>query len=69
MSWLLSITSVIMLWMMGNKNRYAPIVGIFNQILWIIYVIMKKDWGLLIGVLLYLTVHIRNTIKWRQDAE
>ena len=65
MSWLLSITSVIMLWLMGNKNKYAPYVGIFNQGLWIFYVITTKQYGLLLGVIMYLVVHIRNAVKWR----
>jgi len=67
MSWILSITSVIMLWLMGNKNKYAPFVGIGNQVLWVIYVLMTKQHGLLLGVVMYLVVHIRNAMKWRNE--
>ena len=67
MTWLLSITSVIMLWLMGNKNKYAPYVGIGNQVLWVVYVISTKQYGLLLGVLMYLIVHIRNATKWNKE--
>lgn len=64
MTWILSATSGLMLWLMGNKNKYAPYVGILNQVLWVIYTIQSKQWGLLPGVLIYLIIHIRNAYKW-----
>ena len=56
-----------MLCLMGNKNKYAPFVGIGNQVLWVIYVLMTKQHGLLLGVVMYLVVHIRNAMKWRNE--
>jgi hypothetical protein len=64
LSWILSATSAIMLIAMGNKYKYAPMIGIFNQVLWIIYTVATKQWGLLPGVIIYLIVHIRNHRKW-----
>lgn len=69
LDWILSFGSFIMLWLMGNKHPYAPIVGIFNQVLWIAYVIQTKHWGLFPGVLGYTFIHIRNVIKWQKEAE
>jgi|WetSurMetagenome_2_1015567.scaffolds.fasta_scaffold907111_1 hypothetical protein len=66
LAWVLSFTSAIMLWMMGNKNKYAPLVGIGNQVLWIVYTVVTKQYGLIPGVLIYLIVHIRNYIKWNR---
>ena len=67
MDWILSGLSMIMLWMMGNKNKYAPTVGIINQIFWIYYAISIKQYGLLIGTIGYLVIHIRNAIKWKNE--
>jgi hypothetical protein len=53
-----------MLWLMGNRNKYAPLIGVANQILWFIYCIKTKQYGLLLGVAAYTIVHIRNSIKW-----
>jgi len=64
LSWVLSVVSFIMLWAMGNKYRYAPLIGIFNQSLWIVYVWKTKQWGLLPGVIGYTFIHIRNHFKW-----
>lgn len=68
LDWVLSGTSFVMLWLMGNKNSYAPMVGIFNQVLWIVYVVHTEHWGLLPGVLGYTLIHIRNAIKWRREG-
>ena len=32
MDWILSIISMFMLWKMGDKNKYAPFIGIGAQV-------------------------------------
>jgi len=64
MQWILSISSIAMLWLMGNKNKYAPLVGLLSQMLWIYYAISIAQYGLLIGVIGYTIVHIRNSYMW-----
>jgi hypothetical protein len=67
MDWILSIVSMVMLWMMGNKNKYAPFIGIIAQVLWIYYAISLKQYGLLVGTIGYLVIHIRNAVKWQKN--
>jgi len=69
MDWIISVTSCVMLWLMGNKSVYGPMVGVANQLLWIVYVIWTSQWGLLLGVSLYTIVHLRNLIKWMRGAK
>ena len=68
-SWLLSATSVLMLWMMGNKSNWGPIVGIANQFLWLYYIlfILQGQYGLIIGTVAFTIVHIRNLILWKRS--
>lgn len=66
MDWIISLTSCLMLWMMGNKSILGPIFGIANQALWIFYVIWTRQYGLLLGVSLYTVIHIRNLAKWKR---
>jgi len=65
--WVLSATSAFMLWKMGNKVPYAPVIGLFNQIIWVVYVVMTKQWGLMPGVIMYAVIHARNTYLWQRD--
>ena len=64
LSWVLSITSGFMLWKMGDKSIWGPRIGIVNQVLWIIYAIWLRQWGLLPGVLVYTGIHVRNLLEW-----
>lgn len=66
MAWILSFTSVLMLWLMGNKSKWGPRLGLLNQILWFAYAIMIKEYGLLPGVVLYAIVHVRNLLAWEK---
>jgi hypothetical protein len=64
--WILSAVSCVMLWLMGNKSRWGPAFGIFNQVLWVAYVLVTRQWGFLPGVIAYTVIHIRNLWRWTQ---
>lgn len=66
MAWILSFTSALMLWLMGNKSKWGPRLGLLNQVLWVVYAIMIREYGLLPGVALYAIVHVRNLIEWEK---
>ncbi len=64
--WVLALLSIIMIWKMGNKSRSGPIIGLFSQILWIIYTISTEQWGLLVSALVFTYVHARNAYLWNK---
>ena len=63
----LSAMSLLSLWLMGNKNKLGIVVGLANQLLWVVYALMLKQYGLLIGVIAYTIIHIRNLAKWSKE--
>lgn len=66
MDWILSVTSCLMLWLMGSKSKWGPRVGILNQVLWFVYAISLKEWGLILGVTAYTVIHVRNCLRWEK---
>ena len=68
-SYLLSIISLVTLWLIGNKNKAGFVLGLLNQVLWIWYALMLKQYGLLVGVIAYAAIYIRNLIKWSKDEK
>ena len=68
-NYLLSIISLVTLWLIGNKNKAGFILGLLNQVLWIWYALMLKQYGLLVGVIAYAVIYIRNLIKWNKDEK
>ncbi len=63
----LSVLSMLMLWLMGNKSHLGPIVGVINQFFWLYYTLSTKQYGLLPGVVGFGIIHVRNVIKWRRS--
>jgi hypothetical protein len=64
LQWILNFGSAFMLWTMGSKKKWAPIVGLLIQIVWAIYFISTKQYVLLIGTGMFTFVHGRNLILW-----
>lgn len=52
---------------MGNKNKLGIVVGLVGQILWLTYALMLKQYGLIIGVVAYTIIHVRNLLKWIRE--
>lgn len=69
MTWILSGLSIITMWLMGNKSRWGPAIGIVSQELWFYYCITTHQYGLLLGAVFYLVIHIRNYILWTREAK
>jgi hypothetical protein len=57
------------LWLIGNKNKAGFVLGLLNQILWTWYALTLKQYGLLVGVIAYTVIYIRNLIKWNKDEK
>lgn len=67
MSWVLSITTILMLWLMGSKNIWGVYIGLGANILWVYYALSIHEYGLLLGVFANTIVQIRNLILWRKS--
>lgn len=61
---ILSLLTIVGMWLIGNKNRLGWVVGLFNQTLWITFAIVFKAWGLLPLTLVLIVVYTRNLTKW-----
>jgi hypothetical protein len=63
--WLLSAVTIWMTLLAGNKHPKAWLVGLCNQFLWLIWIVVASAWGLLpMNVALWI-VYGRNHVKWR----
>lgn len=67
--WLLSVITIWMTLLAGNKTRWAWAVGLGNQALWLIWIIAVGAWGLLPMNLALWVVYTRNHFKWQQPEQ
>lgn len=63
--WILSAITIWMTVLAGNKHPSAWLVGLGNQALWLIYIILTHQWGLLPMNAALWIVYGRNHFKWK----
>ena len=62
--YLLSAITIYMTVLAGNKHRCAWAVGLFNQALWLTWIVYTKSWGFLPMNAVLWVVYARNHAKW-----
>lgn len=62
--WLLSVITIWMTVLAGNKHRSAWAVGLANQALWLGWIVASAAWGLLPMNIALWIVYARNHSKW-----
>ena len=66
--YLLSAITIYSLLLAGNRKKGAWMVGLINQLLWLIWIVLSNAWGLLpMNVALWI-VYGRNYIKWSGNS-
>lgn len=67
--WLLSAAGLTVLWLAGNRRRFAWALGVAIQGLWATYAITTDQPGFLVSVAAYGTVYARNWWRWRPPTD
>ncbi len=64
--WLLSVIIIYQALLAGNKHKYAWLVGEGNQALWLLWIIVSKNYGFLPMNIALWIVFTRNHLKWNK---
>lgn len=67
-SWLLAGIGVTGLWLAGCHHAGGWVVGLFAQVLWVIYGWVTKQYGFIASAGVYGTVYWYNYVKWRHET-
>ena len=65
--WVLSLITIWMTVLAGNLHRYAWLVGLLNQALWLVWIACSQTWGLIPLNIALWVVYARNHMKWRKQ--
>jgi hypothetical protein len=57
--WMLSVMTLVNMWLAGNKSYWAWVFGLAGQSLWFVYALNRAT-GLLPGVVILTFVYARN---------
>lgn len=64
---ILAAIGILGLWLAGKKKSIGWAVGLFAQILWIIFAIVTQQYGFILSALAYGYVYAKNWKSWYQD--
>ena len=64
--WLLSAITIYSMWLAGDRKRYAWLVGLANQALWLVWIVATESWGFLPMNFALWVVYGRNHWKWNE---
>jgi len=63
--WFLSAITIYMTILAGNMNRNAWLIGLCNQVLWLLWILASGTWGLIPLNITLWVVYFRNHMKWK----
>ena len=63
--WLLSAITIYTMFLAGNINKNAWLMGLVNQALWLVWIIAAEAWGLIPMNVALWVVYTRNHLKWK----
>lgn len=66
--WLLSVITIYMTVLAGNKTSWAWLLGLVNQALWLGWIVAAEAWGLIPMNIALWIVYARNHLKWSKEA-
>ena len=66
--WLLSAITIYSMLLAGNKKKGAWLVGLLNQFLWLVWIVLSSAWGLLPMNIALWIVYGRNYLKWSSPS-
>lgn len=62
--WILSANTIYSMLLAGNKKRNAWAFALGGQLLWLVWILASKSWGLLPMNIALWVVYGRNYLKW-----
>jgi hypothetical protein len=65
--WLLSANTLYVMFLAGNKKKYAWALGLAGQLFWLIWIVLVQAWGLLPMNIGLWVVYSRNHFRWSSD--
>ena len=64
-TWLMSAMTLATMWLAGNKDWRAWVVGLLNQGFWLYFIFDKRAFGLLPMTIVLFCLYVRNLYKWK----
>ena len=68
MSWILTLYSLLGVWMVGRKWTAGWLVSLSCQVLWLVYAIESSQYGFIFSALVFSWIYVVNYRKWKNEG-
>jgi hypothetical protein len=68
-SWVLGTIGVAGIYFVGRKTIWGWIVLLSNEVLWITYALITKQYGFIFSAIAYGIVYVKSFLHWRNDEQ
>jgi hypothetical protein len=65
-SYALALVGIVGIYLAGKKNLWGWAVGVFAQILWIVFALITNQYGFIVSAVAYGFVYGKNFLVWRK---
>jgi hypothetical protein len=66
-SWILAILGISGIFLVGRKTIWGWLVLCTNEILWVTYAIMTKQYGFIAMAIAYVIVYLKSYFHWKRE--
>lgn len=66
-SWLLAVLGVSGMYFVGRKTVWGWLVLLVNEVIWVFYALITKQYGFIVMAIAYAIVYIKSFLSWKKD--
>jgi hypothetical protein len=66
-SWILAVLGITGIFLVGRKTIWGWLVLCANEILWVTYAIVTKQYGFIAMAIAYVLVYLKSYIHWKRE--
>lgn len=66
-SWVLAILGITGIFLVGRKTIWGWLVLCANEILWVTYALITKQYGFIAMAVAYVLVYMKSYMHWRRE--
>ncbi len=68
LDWIAMTTSILAVYLLGQKNRLGFAAFLVSNALWMAVGVLAGSYGILLGNVIFFGLNLRGLVKWRASA-
>jgi hypothetical protein len=66
-SWVLAVLGITGIFLVGRKTIWGWLVLCANEVLWVTYALVTKQYGFIAMAIAYVVVYLKSYVHWKKD--